>query len=83
MQSDILYAASILRRRLDVAQREQAAQREAFEAFTLQQAERVPVWKKMVEDFEADGTKKNPYEMAVRGAEARSWEEGGSVLMRL
>ncbi|KAJ7936119.1 hypothetical protein B0H13DRAFT_2226828 [Mycena leptocephala] len=49
------------------SRREQAAQREAFEAFTLQQAERVPVWKKMVEDFEADGTKKNPYEMAVRG----------------
>ncbi|KAJ7462644.1 hypothetical protein B0H11DRAFT_1734840 [Mycena galericulata] len=58
---------SILRRRLDTARREQAAQREAFEVFSVQQAERVPVWKKMVEDFERDPTSKNPYEMVIRG----------------
>ncbi|KAJ7190623.1 hypothetical protein GGX14DRAFT_579706 [Mycena pura] len=58
---------SILRRRLDTARKEQASQREAFEAFSLQQADRVPVWKKMVEDFERDPSQKNPYEMKIRG----------------
>ncbi|KAJ7444081.1 hypothetical protein B0H11DRAFT_1747673 [Mycena galericulata] len=58
---------AILRRRLDVARREQATQREAFEAFSLEQADRVPEWKKMVEDFEKDGKNKNPYEMKVSG----------------
>jgi hypothetical protein len=33
----------------------------------LQQVERVPVWKRMVEDFEADETKKNPYELKISG----------------
>jgi hypothetical protein len=36
----------------------------------LEQAERVPVWKKMVEEFEQDGTKKNPYEMKITGMDA-------------
>ncbi|KAK7053876.1 CxC2 domain-containing protein [Favolaschia claudopus] len=58
---------SILRRRLDAAKKEAAAQREAFEAFTLQQAERVPAWKQMVEEFERDSTKKNPYETKITG----------------
>ncbi|KAJ7446857.1 hypothetical protein B0H11DRAFT_1745318 [Mycena galericulata] len=58
---------AILRRRLDVARREKVAQREAFEAFSLEQAGRVPEWKKMVEDFERDGQNKNPYEMKVSG----------------
>ncbi|KAJ7788725.1 hypothetical protein B0H14DRAFT_2627987 [Mycena olivaceomarginata] len=58
---------SILRRQLDTARKEQASQREAFEAFSLQQADRVPAWKKMVEEFEADGTKKNPYEIKISG----------------
>ncbi|KAJ7441809.1 hypothetical protein B0H11DRAFT_2251870 [Mycena galericulata] len=57
----------ILRRRLDAARREQAVQREAFEVFSLEQADRVPEWRKMVEDFEADGQKKNLYEMKVSG----------------
>jgi DNA/RNA-binding domain of Phe-tRNA-synthetase-like protein len=61
------FAASILRRRLDTARKEQASQREAFEAFSLQQADRVPAWKKMVEVFEADATKKNPYEIKISG----------------
>ncbi|KAF7345205.1 CxC2 domain-containing protein [Mycena sanguinolenta] len=59
--------AAILRRRLDAARKEQASQREAFELFTLQQAERVPVWKKMVEDFEAGIEEKNPYHMKITG----------------
>ncbi|KAK7052722.1 CxC2 domain-containing protein [Favolaschia claudopus] len=58
---------SILRRRLDAAKKEAAAQREAFEAFTLQQVERVPVWKQMVEDFERDPLSKNPYETKITG----------------
>ncbi|KAJ7791850.1 hypothetical protein B0H14DRAFT_2395267 [Mycena olivaceomarginata] len=32
---------------------------------SLQQTEQVLAWKKMVEDFEADGTKKNPYKLKV------------------
>jgi hypothetical protein len=35
--------------------------------FSLQQADRVPAWKEMVEEFEKDPEKKNPYEMKVRG----------------
>jgi hypothetical protein len=33
----------------------------------LQQADRVPAWKKMVEDFEGDASKKNPYQMEISG----------------
>ncbi|KAK6996617.1 CxC2 domain-containing protein [Favolaschia claudopus] len=58
---------SILRRRLDVAKKEAAAQRAAFEDFSLQQIERVPVWKRMVEEFERDPEQKNPYEMKLTG----------------
>ncbi|KAF7375725.1 CxC2 domain-containing protein [Mycena sanguinolenta] len=57
----------ILRRRLDAARKEQASQREAFELFSIQQAARVPVWKKMVEDFEAGRVNKNPYQMKILG----------------
>ncbi|KAF7351520.1 CxC2 domain-containing protein [Mycena sanguinolenta] len=57
----------ILRRRLDTARKEQASQREAFELFSLQQAERVPAWKKLVEEYEADNTKKNPYSLKISG----------------
>ncbi|KAJ7830049.1 hypothetical protein B0H14DRAFT_2366095 [Mycena olivaceomarginata] len=58
---------AILRRRLDVARKEAASQREAFKNFSLQQADRVPAWKIMVEGFEKDATKKNPYRMEVSG----------------
>ncbi|KAK7050119.1 CxC2 domain-containing protein [Favolaschia claudopus] len=58
---------TILRRRLDAARKEARSQREAFEAFTVQQAERVPAWKQMVQDFEADSSKKNPYEIKITG----------------
>ncbi|KAJ7834834.1 hypothetical protein B0H13DRAFT_1653010 [Mycena leptocephala] len=58
---------AILRRRLDVAKAEQARQREAFTMFSVQQADRVPEWKRMVEEFEKDETKKNPYTMEVEG----------------
>ncbi|KAJ7642666.1 hypothetical protein DFH06DRAFT_1137218 [Mycena polygramma] len=59
--------ASILRRRLDAARKEQVSQRQAFEAFSIQQAQNVPAWKEMVETFEQDGTKPNPYEMKITG----------------
>ncbi|KAJ7019709.1 hypothetical protein C8F04DRAFT_975338 [Mycena alexandri] len=58
---------ALLRRRLDAARKEQASQREAFELFSIQQADRVPTWKKMVEEFEADDKKPNPYQMKVEG----------------
>ncbi|KAJ7795036.1 hypothetical protein B0H14DRAFT_2532632 [Mycena olivaceomarginata] len=61
---------ALLRRRLDNARKEQVRQREAFEMFTIQQAKRVPAlpaWKQMVQEFEADDTKKNPYEVKITG----------------
>ncbi|KAF8142767.1 hypothetical protein K438DRAFT_1634908, partial [Mycena galopus ATCC 62051] len=58
---------AILRRRLDTAKKEAASQREAFKVFSLEQAERVPKWKKIVEDFERDGKLKNPYEVKITG----------------
>jgi hypothetical protein len=33
----------------------------------VQQADRVPAWKQMVEEFERDGSKKNPYTMEIQG----------------
>jgi hypothetical protein len=39
--------------------------------FTIQQAERVPAWKQMVQEFEADDTKKNPYEVKITGKSVR------------
>ncbi|KAJ7653714.1 hypothetical protein DFH06DRAFT_1270103 [Mycena polygramma] len=56
-----------LRRRLDIALEQEVVQRDALSAFSEQQQDRVEGWKKMVHDFEADSTKKNPYEAAVSG----------------
>ncbi|KAJ7617937.1 hypothetical protein FB45DRAFT_872384 [Roridomyces roridus] len=58
---------ALLRRRLEVARKEELVQKEAFEDFTLQQSEHVPKWRKMVEEYEADGSKPNPYESSVKG----------------
>ncbi|KAJ6518038.1 hypothetical protein C8R47DRAFT_960048 [Mycena vitilis] len=58
---------AILRRRLDAARIEQARQREAFTSFSVQQADRVPVWKQMVEDFEKDPSATNPYTSEIKG----------------
>ncbi|KAJ7346456.1 hypothetical protein DFH08DRAFT_700973 [Mycena albidolilacea] len=57
----------LLRRRLDNARNEAASQRAAFEAFSLEQMERVPAWKKMVDDFEKHPTSRNPYELKITG----------------
>ncbi|KAF7341813.1 hypothetical protein MSAN_02036300 [Mycena sanguinolenta] len=59
--------AAILRRRLDAARKEQASQRQAFELFSLQQAVQVPEWKRIVEEYEADNTQKNPYSLKISG----------------
>ncbi|KAF7292675.1 CxC2 domain-containing protein [Mycena indigotica] len=53
---------SLLRKRLDTALYEQSVQRVAFEDFSREQTERVPIWKAMVLEYEADGTKPNSYE---------------------
>ncbi|KAJ7715639.1 hypothetical protein B0H16DRAFT_1339627 [Mycena metata] len=69
----------LLRRRLDTAKIESAKQVEAFELFSEQQQERIPVWKKMVDDFEVqqelgpdaelkeEDRCKNPYAIEVKG----------------
>ncbi|KAJ7627260.1 hypothetical protein FB45DRAFT_979679 [Roridomyces roridus] len=57
----------LLRRRLDMAKEEEVVQKAAFEVFTLEQLKRVSVWQKMVEEYEADGTKPNPYESTEKG----------------
>ncbi|KAJ7058598.1 hypothetical protein C8F01DRAFT_945247, partial [Mycena amicta] len=63
----VLGLAATLRRRLDVAEAELAKQKDAFEHFSEEQAESVEEWTQMVEDFEADGAKKNPYESTMKG----------------
>ncbi|KAJ7024475.1 hypothetical protein C8F04DRAFT_1192393 [Mycena alexandri] len=65
----------LLRRRLDIAKVEAAKQADAFEEFSQQQAERVAIWRKMVEDFEGETEQgpdvkrkcKNPYACVVKG----------------
>ncbi|KAJ7840811.1 hypothetical protein B0H14DRAFT_3457824 [Mycena olivaceomarginata] len=52
-----------LRTKLDRANKEYADQLKSFTEFSTQQADRVPQWKKKVEDFEADPTQPNPYWM--------------------
>ncbi|KAJ7720993.1 hypothetical protein B0H16DRAFT_1666372 [Mycena metata] len=66
-QKLILLGTCSVRRLLDNAWEQRVIQREAFEAFSEQQQERVPGWKKMVEEFEDDPKKKNPYEAVVKG----------------
>ncbi|KAJ7481682.1 hypothetical protein FB451DRAFT_1444162 [Mycena latifolia] len=65
--SKLISLAQLIRRRLDNAKQEVKVQKEGFEAFSAQQAERVPKWKKMVEEFEKDSKNKNPYEVTERG----------------
>ncbi|KAJ7363849.1 hypothetical protein DFH08DRAFT_949484 [Mycena albidolilacea] len=59
--------ASTLRRHLDNARDQEVVQREALDTFSDQQQDRVEQWKAMVHNFEADSSKKNPYEMVVIG----------------
>ncbi|KAK7030582.1 CxC2 domain-containing protein [Favolaschia claudopus] len=60
--------AALLRRRLDNARRESAAQKEAFESFSLEQEERVQGWEEKVAAYEADPQNaRNPYEITHPG----------------
>ncbi|KAK7039759.1 CxC2 domain-containing protein [Favolaschia claudopus] len=60
--------AALLRKRLDNAKRESAAQTEAFEAFTLEQEERVQGWEEKVAAYEADPQNApNPYQITHPG----------------
>ncbi|KAJ7030837.1 hypothetical protein C8F04DRAFT_1186481 [Mycena alexandri] len=63
----LISLADTLRRRLDKAREQRVVQREAFKAFSAEQEDRVAEWKKMVEDYEEDGTNENPYEMKMKG----------------
>ncbi|KAJ7071748.1 hypothetical protein B0H15DRAFT_793361 [Mycena belliarum] len=63
----LLGLPALLRRRLDNAKIEAAKHAEAFTAFTMEQSDRVPQWKAMVDAFEKDGTQKNPYEAEIKG----------------
>ncbi|KAJ7608099.1 hypothetical protein DFH06DRAFT_1149139 [Mycena polygramma] len=74
----LVTSAALLRWRLDIAIKEQAVQRQAFEAFSLQQADRVPVWKAMVELYERKPDEKNPYKMKISGT-FRADRDGGAL----
>ncbi|KAF8215246.1 hypothetical protein K438DRAFT_1955238 [Mycena galopus ATCC 62051] len=58
----ILGLAERLRTRTDKAQLEYASQMEAFTVFSVQQSNRIPGWRAMVEKFKKDPTAKNPYQ---------------------
>lgn len=53
---------------MDKAREELASQQEAFDMFSKEQVERIPVWQNMVHAYEKDPTQKNPYEIKVEGA---------------
>ncbi|KAK6966340.1 CxC2 domain-containing protein [Favolaschia claudopus] len=78
--------AALIRKRLDNAKRERAAQEDSFNAFTAEQRDRVPDWEKLVLDYERDPEKNaNPYEIktsALKEADVRlrlAEEEAASV----
>ncbi|KAJ7430256.1 hypothetical protein B0H11DRAFT_2263932 [Mycena galericulata] len=58
---------ALLKKRLLTAIPERNYQRESLATFTANQMEHVPLWKKAVEEFEADNTKPNPYEIPKSG----------------
>ncbi|KAJ7699815.1 hypothetical protein B0H16DRAFT_1835822 [Mycena metata] len=51
---------------IDKARIEEKEQSEAFEAFSLEQGERVEDWRAMVHAFEANSKKPNPYEATTK-----------------
>ncbi|KAK6964695.1 CxC2 domain-containing protein [Favolaschia claudopus] len=62
----LITLGELLRKRLDKATRERDIQKEAFDAFTAEQGERVVGWEKMVVEYEADTSNaKNPYEVTT------------------
>ncbi|KAJ7089513.1 hypothetical protein C8R43DRAFT_1142184 [Mycena crocata] len=64
----LILLARLLRRKLDNAKVQAAAQKDAFESFSQQQGEeRVTAWRHMVDEFDADNTKPNPYAAEIHG----------------
>ncbi|KAJ7106180.1 hypothetical protein C8R44DRAFT_886072 [Mycena epipterygia] len=63
----LLGIADRLRKRTDRVQEEYTSQLKSFTTFSMQQGDRVPAWRTIVEEFERDGKKKNPYEIPFRG----------------
>ncbi|KAJ7059918.1 hypothetical protein C8F01DRAFT_1254005 [Mycena amicta] len=63
----VLGSAATLRRRLDVAEAELGTQKEVFELFSEEQVDSIEEWREMVQVFEADSSKKNPYESTMKG----------------
>jgi hypothetical protein len=57
----------LLKKRLLKAIPERNFQHDSLAMFTEHQAEHIPTWKAMVDDFEADSTKLNPYELPKSG----------------
>lgn len=57
----------LLSKRLHAAIAERGVQQASFDIFASQQGSRVETWKEMVKEFEADGTKPNPYEVPKTG----------------
>ncbi|KAJ7216669.1 hypothetical protein GGX14DRAFT_359106 [Mycena pura] len=58
---------ALLRRRLDGARVELQRQEDAFDEFSLQQANQVAAWKEMIDAYERDGSAKNPYSLEIKG----------------
>ncbi|KAJ6514835.1 hypothetical protein C8R47DRAFT_961298, partial [Mycena vitilis] len=64
----LITLGGLLRRRYDNAVRERDLQTAAFDAFTLEQGDRVNAWRKMVVAWEENPAKNpNPYEMKSKG----------------
>ncbi|KAF7359485.1 hypothetical protein MSAN_01291300 [Mycena sanguinolenta] len=57
----------LLRRQMDRVKEEFKEQIEAFEEFSVQQADHVPRWKQLVLEYEQDNMKENPYQVVVKG----------------
>ncbi|KAF7319441.1 CxC2 domain-containing protein [Mycena chlorophos] len=63
----VLGLPALLRQRLNTAKTELENQIEALDLFTEQQEDLVPAWRQMVLEFEADGSKPNPYVVKTQG----------------
>ncbi|KAJ8487283.1 hypothetical protein ONZ45_g14392 [Pleurotus djamor] len=57
----------LLAKRLKTAAKERRIQEESFAVFSLKQGTQIKEWAKMVEDFEKDGSKPNPYSVPDQG----------------
>nr|GAT44480.1 predicted protein [Mycena chlorophos] len=63
----VLGLPALLRQRLHTANTELENQIEALDLFTEQQEDLVPAWRQMVLEFEANGSKPNPYVVKTQG----------------